>query len=55
VPLWSEDGYSGKREAQCLTLELLDEKEKVFMRVGHAWIKDFGWFSDCHATVFSIV
>jgi hypothetical protein len=55
VPVWSEDGYTGKREAQCLILQLLDEKNWIFMRVGHAWIRNFDWFSGCDVSTISIV
>jgi hypothetical protein len=41
-------------EARCLALVAINENERIFVRVGSAWVQDFTWFSNCKSSNFSI-
>jgi hypothetical protein len=41
--------------AQCLALFPLDRSANIYMRVGLAWIHNFGWFKDCRESSYCIV
>lgn len=42
-------------EARGLALLRLDEENKIFMRVGSIWIKDWSWLSGSEMQLFSII
>ena len=42
-------------EARCLVLFPIGVSERVYMRVGLAWILDYEWFEDTESTVISII
>jgi hypothetical protein len=42
-------------QAQCLALYPVNSAESLYMRVGFAWVRDFGWFGGCDVSSFSII
>jgi heterokaryon incompatibility protein (HET) len=49
------DGQTSVVEARGVALLLLDQTEKIGMRVGSLWIRDASWFDGCETESFSII
>ncbi|OAP60516.1 hypothetical protein AYL99_05518 [Fonsecaea erecta] len=60
APVMTEVHPASRREenkigAQCLALYSLDLARCEYMRVGFVWVHDFGWFSDCAMSSYSVI